>query len=87
MIAGGLAGWAAARLAGADRLRPLEAQAVPLFSFTPQAAAAAWLGALLLRGRGPSATAALAGAALTATVAPRAIPRRQPQASGQCSAS
>jgi endonuclease/exonuclease/phosphatase family metal-dependent hydrolase len=80
--AGGLAGWAAARLTGADRLRPLEATVVPLLSFTPQAAAGACLGALLLRGRGASATAALAAAALTATVVPRAIPRRQPAASG-----
>jgi endonuclease/exonuclease/phosphatase (EEP) superfamily protein YafD len=81
-VAGGLAGWAAVRLAGADRLRAAEAWAVPLLSFTPQAAAGAWASALLLRGRGASATAALAGAALTATVAPRAIPRRQPPAAG-----
>ena len=82
MVAGGLAGWAAARLAGADRLRPLETRVVPLLSFTPHAAAGAWLSALLLRGRGTSATAALAAAALTAAVAPRGIPRRQPPASG-----
>jgi endonuclease/exonuclease/phosphatase family metal-dependent hydrolase len=81
-VAGGLAGWAAARLAAADRSRPLEAAAAPLMSFTPQAAAASWLAALLLRDRGPSATAALAGAALTALVAPRAVPRRQPHAAG-----
>jgi endonuclease/exonuclease/phosphatase family metal-dependent hydrolase len=81
-VAGGLAGWAAARLAGADRLSPLEPGAVPVLSFTPQAAAGAWLAAVLLRGRGPSATAAIAGAALTAAVAPRAIPRRQPPADG-----
>ena len=35
-LAGALAGWAAARLAGADRLRFAEAWAVPLLSFTPQ---------------------------------------------------
>jgi endonuclease/exonuclease/phosphatase (EEP) superfamily protein YafD len=81
-VAGGLAGWAAARLAGADRLRPLEEGAVPVLSFTPQAAAGAWLAALLLRGPGPSATAAAAGAALTAAVAQRGIPRRQPPAAG-----
>lgn len=55
---------------------------MPLLSFTPQAAAGAWAGALLLRSRGASATAALAGAALTAAVAPRAMPRRQPAADG-----
>jgi endonuclease/exonuclease/phosphatase family metal-dependent hydrolase len=82
VVAGGLAGWAAVRLTGADRLRPLEAGAVPLLSFTPQAAAAAWLGALLLRGRGASATAALAATALTAAVGPRGIRCRQPRAGG-----
>jgi endonuclease/exonuclease/phosphatase (EEP) superfamily protein YafD len=81
-VAGGLAGWAAARLAGADGLRPLAASAVPVLSFTPHAAAGAWLGAALLRGKGPSATAAIAGAALTATVSRRAIPIRQPPAGG-----
>jgi endonuclease/exonuclease/phosphatase (EEP) superfamily protein YafD len=81
-IAGGLAGWAAARLAGADRLTFAEAWTVPLLSFTPQAAAGAWASVLLVRGRGASATAALAGAALTAAVAPRALPRRQPRACG-----
>jgi endonuclease/exonuclease/phosphatase family metal-dependent hydrolase len=81
-VAGGLAASAAARLAGADRLRPLDAGTVPLLSFTPQAAAGAWLGALLLRGRGAGTTAALAGAALTVVMAPRVLPRRQPPASG-----
>jgi len=81
-IAGGLAAWAAGRLAGADRLRPLERTAVPLLALTPQAAAGAGLAAVLLRGKGPAATAALAGAALATTVAPRAIRRRQPAAGG-----
>ena len=62
--AGGLAGWVAVRLAGADRFRCLEAPAAPLISFTPQAAVAALLGSVLLRRKGPAATAALAGAAL-----------------------
>ncbi len=52
-MAGTLAGWAAARLAGADRLRFAEAWTVPFLSFTPQAAAGAWIGTLLLRGAGP----------------------------------
>jgi endonuclease/exonuclease/phosphatase (EEP) superfamily protein YafD len=55
---------------------------VPLIALTPHAAVAAGVAALLLRGKGPSATAALAGAALAAVVAPRAIPRRQPAADG-----
>ena len=81
-VAGGLAGWAAVRLAGADRWPYLEAWAVPVLSFTPQATAGAWAGALLIRSRGARGTAALAGAALTAVLASRALPRRQPAASG-----
>jgi endonuclease/exonuclease/phosphatase (EEP) superfamily protein YafD len=81
-VAGLLAGWAAARLAGADRLRFAEAWAVPLLSFTPQVAAGSWAGALLLRGPGPTAAAAIAGAALTAAVGPRAVPSRQPPVAG-----
>ena len=81
-IASCIAGWAVARLTAADRFRPLERAAVPLLSFTPQAAAGAGLAAVALRGRGPSATAGLAAAALTAVVVPRAIPRRPPAASG-----
>lgn len=77
-----MACWAAARLAGADRLRFAEPWAVPVLSFTPQVTAAAWAAALLLRGRGPAATTALAGAAVTAAVACRAVPSRQPPASG-----
>jgi endonuclease/exonuclease/phosphatase (EEP) superfamily protein YafD len=81
-VASCVAGWAAARLTAADRFRPLERVAVPLLSLTPQAAAAAGLAALALRGKRPSAAAALAAAALTAVVVPRAIPRRQPPATG-----
>ena len=81
-MAGALAGWAAARLAGADRLRFAEAWAVPLLSFTPQVTAGAWASALLLRGAGPAAATAVAGAALTAAVGPRAVPYRQPPAAG-----
>src|SRR5580693_7470541 len=81
-VAGALAGWAAARLAGADRLRFAEAWAVPLLSFTPQVTAGAWASALLLRGAGPAAATAVAGAALTAAVGPRAVPSRQPPAAG-----
>jgi endonuclease/exonuclease/phosphatase (EEP) superfamily protein YafD len=81
-VAGALAGWAAARLAAADRVRFTEAWAVPVLSFTPQVTAGAWAAALLLRGAGPAATAAVAGAALTAAVCPRALPDRQPPAAG-----
>jgi endonuclease/exonuclease/phosphatase (EEP) superfamily protein YafD len=81
-VAGALAGWAAARLAGADRLRFAEAWAVPLLSFTPQVTAGAWAGAVLLRGAGPAAVAAAAGAGLTAAVGPRAVPCRQRPAAG-----
>jgi endonuclease/exonuclease/phosphatase (EEP) superfamily protein YafD len=81
-VAGTLAGWAVARLAGADRLPLTEAWTVPLLSFTPQAAAGAWMGALLLRGAGPAAVTAAAGAALAAAAVPRAVPCRQPGAAG-----
>ena len=81
-MAGALAGWAAARLAGADRLRFAEAWAVPLLSFTPQVTAGAWASALLLRGAGPAAATVLAGTALTAVVGPRAVPSRQPSVAG-----
>jgi endonuclease/exonuclease/phosphatase family metal-dependent hydrolase len=80
-VAGCLAGWAAVRLTSADRRGWALPGVVPVLSFTPQAAAAAWAGALLLRDRGARGTAALAGAALTAAVLPRALPRRG-QASG-----
>lgn len=79
-VAGGLACWAAARLAGVDRASAAPGWTVPALSFTPQATAAAWASALLMRGRGTSGTAALAGAALTAAVVPRAL--RQPARPG-----
>jgi endonuclease/exonuclease/phosphatase (EEP) superfamily protein YafD len=82
VAAGGLAGWGAIRLAGADRFRCLEAPAAPLLSFTPQAAVAALLGSILLPRKGAAAMAALAGAALTTVILPRAIGSRQPQARG-----
>lgn len=82
-VAGGLAGWAAARLAGADRAAAAPGWTVPALSFTPQAAAVAWASALLMRGRGTSATAALAAAALTAAVVPRALRQPATPAAGQ----
>jgi endonuclease/exonuclease/phosphatase family metal-dependent hydrolase len=85
VVAGGFAGWAAARLTAADRVRRTEFPAVPLLSVTPQVAAAApWaaLGLRLAGRRGPAATAALAAAALGLAVWPRGIPRPQPAASG-----
>jgi len=81
-VAGALAGWAAARLAGADRLRFAEAWAVPLLSFTPLVTAGGWASALLLRGAGPAAATVVAGTALTAVVGPRAVPSRQPSVAG-----
>ena len=81
-VAGALASWAAARLAGADRLRLAEAWAVPLLSFTPLVTAGAWASALLLRGAGPAAATVVAGTALTAVVAPRAVSSRQPSVAG-----
>jgi len=85
VIAGGFAGWAAARLAATDRVRRTGIPAVPLLAFTPQVAAAApWaaIGLRLARRQGPAATAALAAAALGLAVWPRGIPRPQPTASG-----
>jgi endonuclease/exonuclease/phosphatase (EEP) superfamily protein YafD len=85
VVAGGLAAWAAARLAGVDRYRRAETAAVPLVSFTPQVAAAApWaaLGLRLAGRRGPAATAAVAALALGAVVRPRRMARPQPGACG-----
>jgi endonuclease/exonuclease/phosphatase (EEP) superfamily protein YafD/SAM-dependent methyltransferase len=82
LAAGGIAGWGAARLAGADRIRSVEAPVAPLLAFTPQVAAAALLSPVLLRRKGAAATAALAGAALAAVVLPRALKCRQPRADG-----
>src|SRR5580700_9721886 len=84
-VAGGLAGWAAARVTGADRVERIDAPVTALLSFTPQAAVGASLAALGLgvaKRRGPAATAALAAAALLAVTWPRAIRRPQPKASG-----
>ena len=81
-MTGVLVGWAAARLAGADRLPFAEAWAVPLLSVTPQVTAGAWASALLLRGAGPAAATAVAGTALIAAVGPRAVPYRQPHTAG-----
>jgi endonuclease/exonuclease/phosphatase family metal-dependent hydrolase len=80
--AGLITAWAAARLAGVDRLRSCERWAVPLLSFTPQATAGALAGALLLRSNGPRVAATAAASALTAAVAPRALPRAQPAGDG-----
>jgi endonuclease/exonuclease/phosphatase (EEP) superfamily protein YafD len=82
LAAGGLACYGAARLAAADRCHRFEAVTVPLLTFTPQAAAAALLGSLLLRRRSPVATAALTGTALAVVVLPRATRRPQPPAGG-----
>ena len=84
-MAGGLAGWAVARVAAADRARQTEKLAVPLVSFTPQVAAAAPWAALALsltQRRGPAAAAGIAAAALGLVVRPRGIPRPQPGAGG-----
>src|ERR1700734_1670656 len=81
-IASCVAGWAVARLTAADRVGPPGPVAGPLVSFTPPATGGAGLTALMLRGKGPSATAALAAGALAAVVAPRVVPRRQPAARG-----
>jgi endonuclease/exonuclease/phosphatase (EEP) superfamily protein YafD len=82
LAAGSVAGWGAARLAGADQIRRFEAPAAPLMSFTPYVTAAALLGSLVLRRRGAATTAGLTGAALAAVVLPRAIRRPQPLAAG-----
>jgi endonuclease/exonuclease/phosphatase (EEP) superfamily protein YafD len=76
------AGWAAARLAAADRDRHIEAPVAPLLSFTPHVTAAALLSPLVLRRKGPAASAVLAGAAMAAVVLPRALQRPQPMTRG-----
>jgi endonuclease/exonuclease/phosphatase (EEP) superfamily protein YafD len=78
----GLAGFGIARLAGADRSRRFEAPAASLLSFTPQVAAAALLGSLVLRRKGAAATAALTGTALATVVLPRMIRQPQPMTRG-----
>jgi endonuclease/exonuclease/phosphatase (EEP) superfamily protein YafD len=77
-----MAGWAAARLGAADGHRSIEAPAAPLLSFTPHVTAAALLSPLVLRRKGPAATAVLAGTALAAVVLPRALRRPQPMTRG-----
>src|SRR6185437_10779539 len=81
-VAGGTSAMALARVTAADRWPLTHAQLVALMSFTPHAAAAAWLGALVLRDRKAAAVTALAAAALTGAVLPRAVAKRQPRASG-----
>jgi endonuclease/exonuclease/phosphatase (EEP) superfamily protein YafD len=81
-LAAGFAGWALARLAGADELLSIGAPAAALLPFTPQAAAGAWLTALLVKDKRASALAAVAATALTVAIVPRAIPGRQPPATG-----
>jgi endonuclease/exonuclease/phosphatase family metal-dependent hydrolase len=81
-LAAGFTSWALVRATAADRLPAIDAPAADFLPFTPQAAAAAWISALLIRHKRASAATALAAAALTAMLAPRAIPRRQPPASG-----
>jgi endonuclease/exonuclease/phosphatase family metal-dependent hydrolase len=85
ILAGGLAGWAAARIFAVDRARQAETVAVPFLSFTPQVAAAApWaaVGLRLAGRRGPAATAAVAAAALGVVVRTRKLPRPDSGASG-----
>jgi endonuclease/exonuclease/phosphatase (EEP) superfamily protein YafD len=81
-LAGGLAGVAVARLAAADRVPWARSATAPLLALTPVAAVAGWASVPLVRGRGARAVTALAAAALTGTVLPRALPRRQPAAGG-----
>jgi endonuclease/exonuclease/phosphatase (EEP) superfamily protein YafD len=81
-VAAGAAGWALARVTGADRLPTADAPAVAALAFTPQVAAGAWLTALLLRDERAAALTALAAGAMTAVVAPRAMAGPQPAATG-----
>jgi endonuclease/exonuclease/phosphatase (EEP) superfamily protein YafD len=81
-VAAGLAGLAVARLAAADRVPWVRSATAPLLALTPAAAAAGWASVPLVRGRIARTVTALAAAALTATVLPRAVPRRQPTADG-----
>ncbi len=70
------------RLASADRWRATSTPAASLLPFTPQFAAAAWMASVLQRDRRASSATAITAAVLTAALAPRAIPRRQPVISG-----
>jgi endonuclease/exonuclease/phosphatase family metal-dependent hydrolase len=84
-VAGGLAAWAVARVAAADRVRRTEHPAVPLLTFTPQVASVApWatVGLALTGRRGPACAAAAAAATLGLVVRPRGRARRQPETRG-----
>jgi hypothetical protein len=74
--AGLLPGWRALIASGSPKRGPCRCCRSP-----PQVTAGAWVSALL-RGAGPAAAEAAAGAALTAAVGPRALPYRQPPAAG-----
>lgn len=81
-VAGGLAGYALARVLGADRLRLIGIPAASLLPFTPQATVGAWLCALSLGDERARAVTAAAAAGLTTALVPRAVARSQPAASG-----
>jgi endonuclease/exonuclease/phosphatase (EEP) superfamily protein YafD len=81
-VASGFAGWALARVAAVDRIPTLDGPVPSLLSFTPQVAVGAWLSALLLTDDRAAAISAVAAGAMTAVVLPRAVPRRQPAATG-----
>ncbi len=66
----------------ADRSALIGVPATSLLPFTPQAAVAAWLSALLLADERASVVTATAAAALTAVVGPRVVARSQPTATG-----
>jgi endonuclease/exonuclease/phosphatase family metal-dependent hydrolase len=69
-------------MTAADRLPLASVPAASLLAFTPQAAAASWMCAPPLTDEGARAVTVAAAACLTAAVAPRAVARRQPDASG-----
>ena len=81
-VAVGFAGYALARVTGADRLRLIGIPAATLLPFTPQAAAAAWACTFLLGDERACAVTAAAAASLTAALVPRAVARNQPAAKG-----
>ncbi|HET7016854.1 MAG TPA: endonuclease/exonuclease/phosphatase family protein [Streptosporangiaceae bacterium] len=75
-------GLAIGRLAGVDQFRAVGAPAAALLPFTPHAAAAAWIAALLARDRRARAINAFAAVTMTATLVPRTMARPQPLATG-----
>jgi endonuclease/exonuclease/phosphatase family metal-dependent hydrolase len=78
VVAGGFAGWAAARIFAVDKHQRAETVAVPVLSFTPQVAKAAPWAALALSvtgRRGAATTTAVAAAALGVLVNSRKAPR------------